>query len=191
MWVSYFAKEGVISFSTSFPPTFPQVYFIISVMKMTIYEWKHTLLVLYIRLTKIHKLNSILDLRITCLLGEDQQKLILKLADEIRRELKLKWKTGNEFCTVERFRRYFWILQQESLNLTSKNTEDLYMINKENQKFVFLKCNSDSYLYYDDLDVLLQTAYIDWFNILDNWKYLWAIMVDGTLILMNIVKIKK
>lgn len=35
------------------------------------------------------------------------------------------------------------------------------MINKENQKFVFLKCNSDSYLYYDDLDVLLQTAYID------------------------------
>lgn len=42
-----------------------------------------------------------------------------------------------------------------------KNTEDLYMINKENEKFVFLKCNSDSYLYYDDLDVLLQTAYID------------------------------
>ena len=53
-------------------------------------------------------------------------------------------------------------------------------INKENEKFVFLKCNSDSYLYYDDLDVLLQTAYIDWFNILDNWEYLWAIVVDGT-----------
>ena len=116
----YFAKVGVIYLSTSFPPIFPQVYFIISVMIMTIYEWKHTFLVLYIRLTKIHNLNSILDQRITCILGEDHQKLILKLADEIRRELKLKWKQVMSFARLKDLRRYFWILQQESLNLTSK-----------------------------------------------------------------------
>ena len=130
MRVSYFVNVGIsisqkrelfIFPHTSFPPTFPQVYFIISVMIMTIYEWKHTFLVLYIRLTKIHNLNSILDQRITCILGEDQQKLILKLADEIRRELKLKWKQVMSFARLKDLRRYFWILQQESLNLSNRS----------------------------------------------------------------------
>ena len=89
-------------------------------------------------------------------------------------------KTGNEFCTVERFKKVFLNSSAGEFEFNFKHTEDLYMINKENEKFVFLKCNSDSYLYYDDLDVLLQTAYIDGFNILDNWEYLWAIVVDGT-----------
>lgn len=89
-------------------------------------------------------------------------------------------KTGNEFCTVERFKKVFLNSSAGEFEFNFKNTEDLYTINKENEKFVFLKCNSDSYLYYDDLDVLLQTAYIDGFNILDNLEYLWAIVVDGT-----------
>ena len=81
-------------------------------------------------------------------------------------------KTGNEFCTAERFKKVFLNSSAGEFEFNFKNTEDLYTINKENEKFVFLKCNSDSYLYYDDLDVLLQTAYIDGFNILDNWEYL-------------------
>lgn len=89
-------------------------------------------------------------------------------------------KTGNEFCTVERFKKVFLNSPAGELELNFKNTEDLCLINIENKKFVFLKCNSDSHLYYDDLDILLKTDNIDGFNTIGNRKYLWAIVVDGT-----------
>ena len=80
----------------------------------------------------------------------------------------------------ERFKKVFLNSPAGELELNFKNTEDLYLINIENKKFVFLKCNSDSHLYYDDLDILLKTDNIDGFNTIGNRKYLWAIVVDGT-----------
>lgn len=52
-------------------------------------------------------------------------------------------KIGNEFCTVERFKKVFLNSSAGEFEFNFKNTEDLYMINKENEKFVFLKCNGN------------------------------------------------
>lgn len=90
-------------------------------------------------------------------------------------------KKGNDFCTVEKFKKVFLNSNAGEFELNFSNTSDLYMINKEYDKFVFLKSSSDlEYLYYSNLDDLLKNATIEGFNVLENWQYLWAIVVDGT-----------
>lgn len=90
-------------------------------------------------------------------------------------------KTGNDFCTVENFKKVFLNSAAGEFELNFNNTKDLYMINKEDDKFVFLKCNSKlECLYYADLDELLKSASLEGFNVIENWQYLWAIVIDGT-----------
>ena len=89
--------------------------------------------------------------------------------------------SGNDFCTVEKFKNVFLNTEGGEFEFNFSNTKDLFMINKEDDKFVFQKCSSDlECLVFSDLDELLKNARLDGFNILENWQYLWAIVVDGT-----------
>jgi len=90
-------------------------------------------------------------------------------------------KTGNDFCTIERFKKVFLKSTAGEFEFNFSNTKNLYMINKENEKYVFQKCSSNiDCLYYEDLDELLKSASLEGFNIIENWQYLWAIVIDGT-----------
>ena len=90
-------------------------------------------------------------------------------------------KTGNNFCTIERFKKIFLESTAGEFELNFTNTTDLYMINKEDDKYVFLKCNSDlPVLYFSDLEELLEFGNLEGFNVISNWQYLWAIVIDGT-----------
>ena len=93
-------------------------------------------------------------------------------------------KTGNEFCTIEKFRELFQKSRGSEFELSFSNTKAQYMIYETSSKISFARCSittegSDEF-FYKDLNELFEKGEVDGFVLKENWQYLYAIIIDST-----------
>ena len=93
-------------------------------------------------------------------------------------------KTGNDFCSMDKFRELLEKSNGGEFELNFTSTNEQYMIIRCSDCLTFQRCDSfrkgSGEVYYKTLDEIFEKGEIDGFVLKDNWQYLYAIIIDGT-----------